>query len=115
MTIKRNALMMAAYVNVKYLQVLQEHVSFGVQTTIDCTNTSQKVSKIDNLLYPNCLKQHHQQIFFKLDRYRLMHIADTPPLTATVTRKTTTESTIVSGNIISVSYTHLTLPTILLV
>ena len=50
MTIKRNALMMAAYVNVKYLQVLQEHVNFGVQTTTDCTNTSQKVSKINSLM-----------------------------------------------------------------
>ena len=54
MTIKSNALMMAAYVNVRYLQVLQEHVSFGGQTAFDCTNTSQKVSKINSLLYPNC-------------------------------------------------------------
>ena len=64
MTIKSNALMMAAYVNVRYLQVLQEHVSFGGQTAFDCTNTSQKVTKMNSLLYPNCSIYTINKYFF---------------------------------------------------
>ena len=59
MTIKRNALMMAAYVNVRYLPVLQEYVNLTVIEAIDCTNTSQKVIKINSLMYPNCFYKIH--------------------------------------------------------